>query len=133
MRSAYLLTALTALPFAVGCGTVMNVAVPTTAYGNAGPDAPPPAGGKPQVVGPPPRRAYGGLEYDRLAIRACLRDTTAAPLGLLLAATIALDLPASAVGDTLTLPLTTRPPQVPAAPAADTRPAEPVAAPDPGR
>jgi len=88
-RTAFAFAAVIAGSLA-GCGTTMNIAAPN------------PLGGDPHSK--PPITVYGGVANDvRHLKHAVSSGGTAAPLFATLAV---LDIPLSAIGDTLTLPIT---------------------------
>jgi uncharacterized protein YceK len=99
MWPARFITLLLAAVTASGCGTLVNLR-PLPAY--------------PQVPGEgatwaAPKKIYGGVAFDAHAGAGLLQEATLdPPKGLLGAYVWGVDLPLSAVGDTLTLPVTIR-------------------------
>ena len=71
-----------------GCGTVLNMGVPTT----------------PLASGEDRFRIYGGVANDVVLMKLAAADDWKSPN--LAAAAVALDMPLSVIADTLTLPLT---------------------------
>ncbi|QEL14898.1 YceK/YidQ family lipoprotein [Limnoglobus roseus] len=88
-----------------GCGTVANVALPLEASVNVGPEASFEEKAASRINCPPPRLVYGGVQFDYSVLCSLARGRWSY-LNLIYVPMATLDLPLSAVGDTVTLPVT---------------------------